>query len=404
MAQDDSRQAVLPAPGTGLLPALGVLERLERGRLTVRWGERTHQLEGREAGPTAEIRILHPVRLARRLALAGEIGFAEAYMAGDWETPDPTALLLLLAQNEGVLATLGRGGPISRAAVWLRHRLNRNTRGGSRRNIAYHYDLGNDFYRLWLDPGMTYSSALYAQPEEDLTQAQDNKYRRLLGLLDARPGQHVLEIGCGWGGFALMAARAGLRVTALTLSQEQLAHARAAAQQAGLADRIEVRLADYRTIDETFDHVVSIEMFEAVGEAYWDRYMETLVRCLRPGGRAAIQVITIDEAHFEGYRSRPDFIQRYIFPGGMLPTPERFEAAARAAGLAVTERSFHGADYGRTLAEWHRRFLEQEEGVAALGFDAGFRRMWRYYLAYCEAGFRDGRIDLMQVRVERGKD
>jgi cyclopropane-fatty-acyl-phospholipid synthase len=400
MAQDESAESALPAPAD-LLPPLRRVRGIDQGALRLVWNGHAHTLSGERPGPVGELHLNHSLRLARKLALSGEIGFAEGYMDGDWDSPDLVALLLTLARNERAFAALGSGSLLHRAATWLRHRVNRNSKGGSRRNIAYHYDLGNDFYRLWLDPGMTYSSGLYSAAEEDLEAAQENKYRRLLGLLDAKPGEHILEIGCGWGGMALRAARAGLNVTALTLSQEQLAYARAQIEREGLSDRVEMRLQDYREVRGTFDHIVSIEMFEAVGEAYWPQYMETLARCLRPGGHAVLQVITIDEAYFDGYRGRPDFIQRYIFPGGMLPSPERLEQAARAAGLAVTERSFHGGDYARTLADWHRRFAAQAEAVAALGFDQRFQRMWSYYLAYCEAGFRDGRIDLMQVRLEK---
>ncbi|MCU0833590.1 MAG: cyclopropane-fatty-acyl-phospholipid synthase family protein [Chromatiaceae bacterium] len=400
MAQEKSAEGTLTAPAD-LLPSLRRVGGIEQGSLRLLWNGHAHTLGGERAGPSGELHINRSLRLARKLAVNGEIGFAEGFMDGDWDSPDLAALLLSLARNERAFAALGSGSLLHRAATWVRHRVNRNSKGGSRRNIAYHYDLGNDFYRLWLDPGMAYSSGLYRGHDEDLEAAQERKYARLLGLLGAQPGEHVLEIGCGWGGMALRAARAGLRVTALTLSQEQLTYAREQIERAGLSARVEVRLQDYREVRGTFDHVVSIEMFEAVGEAYWAQYMETLARCLRPGGHAVLQVITIDEAYFEGYRGRPDFIQRYIFPGGMLPSPERFEQAARAAGLAVTERSFHGGDYARTLADWHRRFVAQTEAVAALGFDQRFQRMWRYYLAYCEAGFRDGRIDLMQVRLEK---
>jgi len=402
MAQDKSAEAALrPTATVDLLPALRPLARLSRGTLRIRWHGRVHSLAATEAGPEAEIRLHRPWRLAARVASAGDLGFGEAYMDGDWDTPDLAALLHLLALNEPSFPSLVEGSWLHRLGSLFRHRRNRNSRAGSRRNIAYHYDLGNDFYRLWLDPGMTYSAALFDDRDDDLEQAQRAKYRALLDLIDAKPGQHVLEIGCGWGGFALEAARAGLRVTGITLSREQLAWAREQAVRHGLADRIELRLQDYRDLDQTFDHVVSIEMFEAVGEDYWSSYMRTLRRCLRPGGRAAVQVITIDKACFPGYRARPDFIQRHVFPGGMLPSPERFDKVARDAGLSVGPKSFHGLDYARTLAAWHRRFLEQIDAVRGLGFDERFVRMWRYYLAYCEAGFRDGRIDLMRIRLER---
>jgi cyclopropane-fatty-acyl-phospholipid synthase len=401
MAQDESAEAVLrPSVTPALMPVLRPLARLGKGTLRVHWHSRTQTLVGSEGGPDAEIRLHRPWRVAARVASAGDLGVGESYMNGDWDTPNLANLLYLLALNEPSFHTLVDGSWLHRLGALLRHRRNRNSRVGSRRNISYHYDLGNDFYRLWLDPGMTYSAALFGGRDDNLEQAQRSKYRALLDLIDARPGQHILEIGCGWGGFALEAARAGLRVTGITLSKEQLSWAREQAARHGLADRIELRLQDYRDLGQTFDHIVSIEMFEAVGEDYWPAFMKTLRRSLRPGGRAALQVITIDEACFPVYRSRPDFIQRHIFPGGMLPSPERFGSAARGAGLAVTGRSFHGLDYARTLADWHRRFLHQVDAIRALGYGERFIRMWRYYLAYCEAGFRDGRIDLMQVRLE----
>jgi cyclopropane-fatty-acyl-phospholipid synthase len=402
MAQDESAEAVLRRDESlERLPALRSLARLQKGVLKIHLHGRTRTLIGAEPGPDAEIRIDHPWRLAARVASAGDIAFGEAYMDGVWDTPDPARLLYLLALNESSFPSLVQAGWLHRLTALLRHWSNRNSRTGSRRNIAYHYDLGNDFYRLWLDPGMTYSAALFGDQDLDLEQAQRGKYRSLLGLIDAKPGQHVLEIGCGWGGFALEAARAGLRVTGITLSKEQLAWARERVAQEGLTDRIEVRLQDYRDLDRSFDHIVSIEMFEAVGEAYWPTYMETLRRCLRPGGCAALQVITIEEAYFPRYRVQPDFVQRYIFPGGMLTSPERFERDVSDAGLRITHQSFHAQDYARTLALWHQRFVERMEAIKGLGFDERFVRMWRYYLAYCEAGFREGRIDLMRVRIER---
>jgi cyclopropane-fatty-acyl-phospholipid synthase len=326
-------------------------------------------------------------------------------MAGDWDSPDVTALLHCFAANQHALVEVFDGSWLNRLGSLLRHRRRANTKAGSRRNIEAHYDLGNDFYRLWLDPSMTYSAALFEperEPErdaDDLARAQANKYRRLLDLLDASPGQHVLEVGCGWGGFARTAAAAGLDVSGITLSREQLAWAEAAAAQTPDANRMAFRLQDYRDVTERFDHIVSIEMFEAVGEAYWPEYMAMLKRCLKPGGRAALQVITIADAEFDGYKASPDFIQHYIFPGGMLPTVGRFDSAAADAGLRVVERTFHGMDYARTLAAWRGRFEAALPAVRALGYDERFIRMWRYYLCYCEAGFRDGRIDVMQVAL-----
>lgn len=429
-----------------LWPITRLFDRIAAGRLRLRLGGRTYLLESDRDGPQAEIHIRRPLRMARRLATKGHLGLGESWMAGDWESPDPTALLHLLAVNEHRWRERQRGGPLHRLISPRRHQRRSNTRTGSRRNIAYHYDLGNDFYRLWLDPSMTYSSGVYAGAEPDpastgapaiagpsstatgavatprpdagpaadprtgpmavagdedqaLLQAQRHKYQRLLEMLDAQPGQHLLEIGCGWGAMAEAAAERGLRLTGITLSEEQLAWAKARFEGSPLTAQVELRLQDYRDVTATFDHIVSIEMFEAVGEEYWPTYMETLHKCLRPRGTAALQVITIADEIFNDYKASPDFIQHYIFPGGMLPTVVRFDEAAAAAGLEIVQRSFHGKDYARTLAAWHRRFLEHEAEVRALGYDERFLRMWRYYLSYCEAGFLDDRIDVMQVAL-----
>ncbi len=380
---------------------LRMLEQIESGSLRVAHGEAQWRLKGTMPGPEAELRVHRPLSLLRRVLLAGGIGFAESYMSCDWESPNLAVLLLLLEQNEEALAVHSQSSLMVNWLNRFRHMLNRNSIRGSRRNIAAHYDLGNDFYRLWLDPSMTYSCALFENGEEDLEQAQRRKYARLLDLLEAGPGQRVLEIGCGWGGFALEAARRGLRVTGITLSSEQLAFARQRVQASGMEESIELRLQDYRHICESYDHIVSIEMLEAVGEAHWEAYSQAMKRCLKPGGRAALQFITIDESLFERYRRSPDFIQRYIFPGGMLPTLEKFSASVEGAGLRKVREDLFGQDYAQTLAQWHRRFLACEQDVAAMGFDQRFRKMWRYYLAYCEAGFRLGRINLAHVLLER---
>jgi cyclopropane-fatty-acyl-phospholipid synthase len=379
---------------SGLLRAL---ERIESGSLLITHKGAEWLLKGRSEGPTATLQVERPARLLGRLAVSGAIGLGESYMAGDWDSPDPTQVLTLLGLNEHVLAAEDRSLALINWVNRLRHRMNRNSPRGSRRNIAAHYDLGNDFYLLWLDPSMTYSCGIFEREGDDLESAQRRKYAHLLDLLEAKPGDHVLEIGCGLGGFALEAARRGLRVTGITLSREQLAFAREKIRAAGLAHLVELRLQDYRDLTETFDHVVSVEMFEAVGEEHWETYMQTLSRCLGQEGRAAIQYITIDETVFEQYRATPDFIQRYIFPGGMLPTRERFAVSAAAAGLRLVREHRFGEHYARTLEAWHRNFLHSEPEVTRTGFNERFRRMWRYYLAYCEAGFRIGRIDLAQT-------
>ena len=306
--------------GQAVLPLLGGLE---RGRLTLMDPHGAVRVfDGRRPGPQATVQILDPIAV-RRLVTGGSVGLAEAYMDGQWDSPDLTAVIELGALNTG-LDDEFEGRWMSRLVNRIAHRLRGNTRRGSRRNIAYHYDLGNGFYRRWLDPTMTYSAALFSSPDQDLTAAQVAKFERLAEHLHVGPGDHVLEIGCGWGGFARhLATTRGCRVTGITLSTEQLAWAQAMAQREGLADRLEFRLQDYRDVPETYDAVASIEMFEAVGEEHWPIYFRTLHDRLKPGGRAALQVITIAEDRFERYRRGADFIQRYIFPGGMLPSPSR---------------------------------------------------------------------------------
>jgi cyclopropane-fatty-acyl-phospholipid synthase len=339
-------------------------------------------------------------RAARRLLLGGDVAFAEAYMDGDWTCQDLPAFLELALRNESALAERIDGLAPAR---WLRrlvHRLRDNSRRGSRRNIARHYDLGNDFYRLWLDRSMTYSSALFASDDEPLATAQDRKYRNLAEMLSLRPGQHVLEIGCGWGRFAELAAgEYGCRVTAITLSHAQAAYARRRILMAGLADQVEIRIQDYRDVTGQFDRIASIEMFEAVGEAYWPSYFATLKRCLAPAGRACVQTIVIADELFDRYRIGSDFIQQYIFPGGMLPSPDAFHREARRAGLAVVNEHAFGVDYARTLATWRQRFLGQLDRVRALGFDARFIRTWDFYLAYCEAAFARRNTDVVQYTL-----
>jgi cyclopropane-fatty-acyl-phospholipid synthase len=382
---------------------LANLGNLRLGDLRVVWCDGSdHDYHSGEPGPRGEIVIRDPAA-ARRMVLGGSIGFAEGYLDGTWTTPDLVALLELLSAN---IVARGRHhrSPL-RPMQTIVHRLRLNTRRGARKNIAYHYDLGNDFYRLWLDPTLTYSCGLFAgaaaaDPVVALEQAQRAKWDRLLTLIDPLPGSSLLDIGCGWGGFAIHAAqRYDCHVIGITLSEEQLALAIERAREAGLADRVRFRLQDYRDVRDTFDHVASIEMFEAVGETYWPHFFRQLRACLRPGGRAGLQVITIDDDRFEAYRTRADFIQKYVFPGGMLPSPRVFGTEAAAAGLAMETPDFFAASYDTTLSCWLDRFDAVQGQVAALGFDDRFIRMWRYYLAYCIAGFRNGMIDLMQVAL-----
>lgn len=369
-----------------------LLEKLQGGLLEVRLPDGSSALFGDgESGVSLQV---HDEAMFGRILARGDIGLAEAYLDGQWDASDPCALLTLLARNRPALRRALYGSWRQLLAARLRHWLNRNSRSGSKRNIMAHYDLGNDFYRLWLDPSMSYSAALYRDGDDgSLLAAQHAKYRRILERLRAQPGQRVLEIGCGWGGFAEMATAAGLALTGLTLSPAQLAWARQRVPQADL------RLQDYRDVGERFDHVVSIEMFEAVGERWWPSYFRTLAGALKPGGRAVVQSITIDDGLFAAYRKGTDFIQQYVFPGGMLPSPAAFRAAAGKAGLRVSDEFAFGLDYARTLAEWRQSFEANWPAIQPLGFDETFRRLWRLYLCYCEAGFRAGSIDVVQFEL-----
>lgn len=375
--------------------------KLIRGSLAVRTPEGgTLRFEGREKGPDAELNLMR-WRPLYRLAVGGALGFAESYIDGDWSSPDLATFLELAACNEQDIGMPNGIAPL-RLINRLLHRARRNTRRGSRRNIAAHYDLGNEFYAQWLDPGMSYSSAIFPTGTESLEKAQDAKIDRIIEQLDLRGGDSVLEIGCGWGALAeAMIRRHGCHVTGLTLSQQQLAFARqrlAASSHNGSAS---LRLQDYRDVDGLFDRIVSIEMIEAVGEDNWMRYFGVLRDRLRRGGIAVLQAITIQEARFESYRLNPDFIQRYIFPGGMLLTPSAIQSHVQRAGLILENAEHFAASYVRTLAEWALRFEAAWPRIAELGFDARFRRMWEYYLAYCQAGFRTGAIDVGLYRIAK---
>jgi cyclopropane-fatty-acyl-phospholipid synthase len=356
---------------------------------------------GTVPGPDA-IMTAHRWRGLRRMLLDGDHGFADGYLDGDWSTPELGQLLEFCMHNESALtatAAVGWLGLVrNRFVHWLRY----NTRRGSRRNIAAHYDLGNSFYSEWLDPTMTYSSALFESREMSLEEAQRAKWRRMAEMLDLNPSHRVLEIGCGWGGFAMFAAREyGCHVTGITLSREQYAYATQEVSRAGLSRLIDIRFEDYRDTRGEFDRVVSIEMFEAVGEENWPRYFEVVRDRLKPGGMAGLQIITIDDHDFEIYRKGADFIQLYIFPGGMLPSPSALRQAVMCQGLGFeTVRTF-ALSYAETLRRWRESFDARWPRIAPMGFDERFRRMWDYYLASCEGGFRAGSIDVGQFRLTR---
>ena len=375
------------------------LAHLEHGSLALTLPDgRTFQLKGRMPGPAAAV-TLHNWNLPHRAITGGTIAVAECYMDGDWDSPDVGAFLELFLVNKTVGSRFSNG---ARGLLLLverfRHWRNSNTKTGSKRNISAHYDLGNAFYKEWLDQTMTYSSAYYGAGAQDLASAQTAKYRKLAEAAGFKSGDHILEIGCGWGGFAEFAAReVGCRVTGLTISREQLAFAQERIFKAGLNERVDLRFQDYRDETGHYDGIASIEMFEAVGEKYWPVYFDKVRQCLKPGGSAGLQIITIEPESYREYRSNPDFIQKYVFPGGMLPTREHLVDLGRRVGLTMTDDFGFGLDYARTLAEWRERFWAVWQKVKPLGFDEGFKRLWEFYFFYCEAGFRARNIDVRQV-------
>jgi cyclopropane-fatty-acyl-phospholipid synthase len=375
---------------------------LETGDISIRFpngGSRHYR--GRTPGPKVALDIRTWSAL-RRIAFGGELGFSEAYIAGEIGVDDVDALLRLASLNQHVLDQRLAGFGIMRFVNRMAHVLRPNTRKGSRRNIAAHYDLGNEFYRFWLDETMTYSSARFEADSDDLATAQTRKYRRIAELAGVQRGSRVLEVGCGWGGFAEMAARdLDCRPVSLTISDAQFRFARERIARAGLADKADIRLQDYRDSTGEYDAVVSIEMFEAVGEKNWPIYFQVLRDRMATGAKAALQIITIDEDRYPSYRKSADFIQRYIFPGGMLPTRRILENLAQRAGLSVLSSDGFGGDYARTLRMWGDRFRENWPDIQSLGFDERFRRMWDYYLRYCEVGFSLGKIDVVHLQLER---
>ena len=403
------------APASPALPSLPIAARilfkllgsLKHGRITATLPDRSrHEFGADVHGPHAHIDI-HDLSICTKILTGGDVAFGEGYFNGAWDSPDLVALLTLLAKNQNELmpAFYGRGWK-----GWLfklLHLLRANSKKQARKNIEAHYDLGNEFYRIWLDSTMTYSSALFAgNLHGDLADAQIAKYERILSEINPPVGGHILEIGCGWGGFAEYAAKSrNVRVTGITLSPAQLDFARQRIAAAGLASQVRFELCDYRDVGKrlgtNFDGVASIEMFEAVGQKYWDSYFTAVHGALRPGARACVQVITIDERRFEQYESSSDFIQQYIFPGGMLPSPERFETRAGAAALRVATRFEFGHDYAETLRRWLRQFDTHHDEVKAQGFSDNLMKLWRFYLAYCIAGFEARSIDVGQYTLVR---
>lgn len=381
--------------------AFAMARGVNRGRIDVALPDgRRFRVQGSEPGPAVDLQVHNPDLFAR-LIREGDLGFSDAYLEGWWSTSDLQGFMdLVTAETSLYNGFPGQG--LVRAYERLRHWLRANTRTQARRNIAYHYDLGNDFYALWLDDSMTYSSGLFRSGQESLERAQEQKYAALVDSLGLAPGAHVLEIGCGWGGFAeYAAARRGLRVTGLTISQAQYDYAVARMRRAGLSDRVEIKLLDYRDELGSYDGIASIEMFEAVGERYWPTYFGAVRERLAPGGRATIQVITVADDIFPSYRRNVDFIQKYIFPGGMLISPSVFREVAGRAGLDTLRSLEFGQSYSETLRRWHQTFTERWAQVQALGYDARFRRMWDFYLTSCAAAFRTGTCDVTQITLRR---
>ncbi|HEX8224817.1 MAG TPA: cyclopropane-fatty-acyl-phospholipid synthase family protein [Allosphingosinicella sp.] len=402
------------ATGGGLLARLAsggfsrILDRidrgLERGAIEGVLPDGTRRiLGGRAPGPRPVVE-LRSWRALARLVSSGSVGWYKSWELGEWASPDPVPLFELFMLNAESLGDTARAKGPFRLVNSIAHRFRDNDKARARDNIAHHYDLGNDFYRAWLDPGMTYSSAVFAAPGQTLEEAQAHKLTLLLDRLVLEPGQRLLDIGCGWGSLAEAAARdRGVEVTGLTLSAEQKAYAERRLQAAGLGSRCAIQLTDYRDAEGQYDAVASVEMAEAVGQDYWPAYLGTIARLLKPGGRAALQFISIREPLFDDYAANADFIQTYIFPGGMLVSEARFRALAEQAGLSWQDRRGYGLDYAETLKLWRRRYdLAVEEGRLPAGFDDRFHRLWRYYLMYCEGGFRGGGIDVAQVTLVKG--
>lgn len=377
-------------------------QKINHGRLDFELSDgRVFRVEGHKPGPVAHIKI-HNDDVFSRLIREGDLGFCDAYLDGWWTTPDLQAFMDFVHEDNAAVYDGFPGMSLVRAYERLRFWLQSNSKRQAKKNISYHYDLGNDFYGLWLDDTMTYSSALYETGQESLEKAQTAKYASMVDQIGAQPGDHVLEIGCGWGGFAEYAAKErGLRVTGLTISKEQHDFAVARMQRLGLSDMVEIKLQDYRDERGTYDGIASIEMFEAVGEKYWPVYFDTVKNRLKPGKNATLQIITVEDSRWEAYRKGVDFIQKYIFPGGMLPSPSVLRKEVEKAGLSVSGSREFGPSYSTTLRRWHETFNDRWSDVAAMGFDDRFRRMWDFYLTSCASTFSSGSCDVTQITVTR---
>ena len=404
-SRPEKRKSKLQQGNASTVALLGLLDQLRSGHLILtlpnnevkEFGNRSDQLH-------AEIQVLD-WSVFKQVLSHGDIGFAESYIRGEWNTPDLKAVLELAIRNRTILEKAIYGSWFGSIAYRLRHWFRDNSKSGSRKNIHAHYDLGNAFYTLWLDPTMSYSSAWFSEGnKQSLMDAQRAKIKRILDSIHAKEGDQILEIGCGWGGFMEEALHNGNQVTGLTLSTEQKAFADSRLQKISTevsnAKQFEVRLQDYRDCKEQFDGIASVEMFEAVGENHWTEYFQTVAKRLKAGGRACIQTIVIADDLFDRYRQSTDFIQQYVFPGGMLPSPAKFKAAAASAGLELEAEFAFGADYAKTLCLWRDSFNQKIEEIYRLGFDEAFIRLWNFYLMYCAAGFSEKNIDVVQYTLK----
>jgi len=383
-------------------PVFEKIKNVEKGRLDIVLEDgRRFRIEGPEAGHVAEVHIHHPDVFARTIR-EGDMGFCDAYLEGQWSTPDLMAFMDMVHDGAEDMYDGFPGQALVQAYEKIRFWLQSNSKRQAKKNISYHYDLGNDFYALWLDETMTYSSAKFETGQESLEKAQTQKYASMVDQMGAQPGDHILEIGCGWGGFAEYAAKErGLKVTCLTISQEQFNYAVERIEKAGLSDQVTFKLQDYRDETGVYDGIASIEMFEAVGQKYWPAYFNTVRDRLKPGKQATLQIITVGEHRWDAYISRPDFIQKYIFPGGMLPSPSKLREAVQNAGLKVEKSIEFGESYSQTLRRWHETFNEKWDQVAAMGFDDRFKRMWNFYLTSCAGTFHSGNCDVTQITISR---
>lgn len=379
-----------------------MLQSMQYGRLDITLADgRIFRVQGKKPGPVGEL-IVHHQDLFSRLIREGDLGFSDAYLDEWWSSPDLQAFMDLIHQGNEAVYDGFPGMGLVRAYEKMRFWLQRNHKAQARKNISYHYDLGNDFYGLWLDDTMTYSSALFETGQESTEKAQTAKYASMVDQMGAQPGDHILEIGCGWGGFAEYAAKErGLKVTGLTISQEQFNYAKERIEKAGLSDLVEFKMQDYRDETGVYDGIASIEMFEAVGEKYWPTYFDTVRERLKPGRNATLQIITVGDHRWDVYKRGVDFIQKYIFPGGMLPSPTILRQQVERAGLGIVKSIEFGPSYDITLRRWHDTFNQKWDQISELGFDDRFRRMWNFYLTSCASAFDTASVDVTQITVSR---